>query len=124
DWLKALLRVRYARYAPVLNLSEKELVKMLEDRKPETSIRAIRSLPRTTDKATLEKLLRCLDRPYFELQGFPEQFPVYPVAEEAQEAIVFQGQPVVPLLLELARKARPKKKGWPYSRWPYRLEVA
>jgi HEAT repeat protein len=112
-------RVERACHMPILTVSEKELVKMLDNAQPDVRVRAIRSLPRTTNKSTLQRLLKCLDDPYFELRGFPNQFPVFPITYEAQEAIAAQGQQVVPLLLELASKPRPD-----YDRWAYRKEVA
>jgi HEAT repeat protein len=103
-------RLQRARYAPVLRLTEKELAALLQHAEADMRVRAIRSLPRTANKDTLAKLVACLKDPYQELRGFVDAYPVYPVSEEAREAIIWQGPSTIPLLLEWAARPGVDKK--------------
>lgn len=125
-------RIQHARYAPAVTGSEEEILKLLDHPEPAMRILALRSLPRATKDLTLEKLLACLDDPYAQIGSF-SIYPEFPVAREAKDTIAWQGQRVVPHLLRLAQKPRPKSRRVPSTsgfveiptgNHPYRREVA
>jgi HEAT repeat protein len=95
-------RVQRARHLPILSDETPQLAALLSHADPDVRVRAIRSL----DRVLLQKLIACLDDPYTEWAGFPDQYAVAPVSEEAREMIAWQGPSLILLLLELVGQPR------------------
>ena len=90
-----------AQYAPLLTLPEKELVTMLDHKDPAVRIRAIRSLPRLKDPIALRMLVKRLEDPFTQIGIAGCVFySSSEVADEAREAIIFQGPHMIPYLID------------------------